>query len=335
MVIMKTIKQILLTIVVLLFSLTANAYDFEVDGIYYNIISATDFTAGVCKVPYGSEDYTGDIVIPSTVNYDGSEYSVAMIARSAFSGCTSLTSIEIPNSVTNIDERTFSGCTSLTSIEIPNSVTSIYSDAFSGCTSLKDLFIEDGYATLKLVNVFSNCPLETIYLGRNLSFANSENSEDLPFNNIKTLKTLTVGADVTEILGNTFYDCSNLESIYMKGVPPIIADDTFSNTSYYVTTLYVPEGTLAFYQTANVWKNFWNIQEYEPTTIEDVETDEVNFSMTSNGISLSDSESKPIAIYSINGILVKKIDNYTGEEITLNKGVYIVSVGNKAMKIML
>ena len=305
---MKTIKQILLTMAVLLFSVTANAYDFEIDGIYYYIISATDFTAGVCK---GSEDYTGDIVIPSTVNYDGSEYSVTRIAMSAFSGCTSLTSIEIHNSVT-----------------------SIYSDAFSGCTSLKDLFIEDGYTTLELEEdcLFSDCPLETIYLGRNLSF---DESEDSPFKNIKTLKTLTVGADVTEILGKTFYDCSNLESIYMKGVPPIIADDTFSNTSYYVTTLYVPEGTLAFYQTANVWKNFWNIQEYEPTSIEDVETDEVNFSMTSNGISLSDSESKPIAIYSINGILVKKIDNYTGEEITLNKGVYIVSVGNKAIKIML
>jgi hypothetical protein len=74
-----------------------------------------------------------------------------------------------------------------------------------------------------------------------------------------------------------------------------------------------------------------NIKEYDSTGIED----DISIEVTSNGISLSDSEGKPIAIYSINGILVKKIDNYTGEEITLNKGVYIISVGNKAMKIML
>ena len=150
-----------------------------------------------------------------------------------------------------------------------------------------------------------------------------------------TLKTLTVGSNVTEIPGKTFYDCTNLESVYMRGVPPIISDDTFSNTSFYIATLYVPEGTLAFYQAANIWKNFWNIQEYEPTSIEDVEADEVNFTITSNGISFSNADNTTIAIYTINGILVEKIDKYTGEDIFLNKGIYIVSVGNKAMKIML
>lgn len=291
----------------------------------------------------------------------GENSQLTSIGERAFIDCSSLTEIEIPSSVKEIGKNAFDecsnladvnfgedsklvsieycafyNCSSLTEIEIPSSVTSIEKFAFEDCTSLKDLRIDDGYSTLELEPVvFKNCPLETVYLGRNLSFESSESSENLPFYNMRTLKTLTIGSYVSEILGKTFYDCSNLESIYMTSVPPIIAEDTFSNTSYYLTILYVPEGTLAFYQTANVWKNFWNIQEYEPTSIEDEETDEVNFSITSNGISLSDSESKPIAIYSINGILVKKIDKYTGKEIALNKGVYIVCVGDKAMKIIL
>ena len=63
---MKTIKHLLITIAMLLCSTTANAYDFEVDGIYYNIISATDLTVEVTK---GENKYTGKVIIPSNVVY--------------------------------------------------------------------------------------------------------------------------------------------------------------------------------------------------------------------------------------------------------------------------
>lgn len=291
----------------------------------------------------------------------GENSQLTSIGELAFMYCSSLTSIEIPNSVISIGYQVFYGCSNittvifgensqltsigwdafyhcsnLTTIEIPSCVTSIEYNAFEGCTSLKNLRIDDGYSTLELeYDLFNNCPLDAIYLGRNLSFESSESSENLPFYNMRTLKTLTIGSYVSEILGKTFYDCSNLESIYMTSVPPIIAEDTFSNTSYYLTILYVPKGTLAFYQAANIWKNFWNIQEYEPTSIEDVEADEVNFTISSNGISFTNANNSTVAIYSINGVLVKRIDKYTGEEITLDKGIYIVCVGDKAMKIIL
>ena len=68
--------------------------------------------------------------------------------------------------------------------------------------------------------------------------------------------------------------------------------------------------------------------------VSEVEFD-ANIQTTNNGIILLNANNNWVRVYTINGILLKKIDNYTGEEITLNKGVYIVSVGNKAIKIML
>ena len=78
------------------------------------------------------------------------------IGRSAFSGCGSLTSITIPDSVTSIGEFAFSGCTSLTSITIPDSVTSIERHVFADCNSLAIITIPDGVTSIG-PNAFSDC----------------------------------------------------------------------------------------------------------------------------------------------------------------------------------
>ena len=132
---MKTIKTWLATIAVLLCSITANAHDFEVDGIYYNVTSNTEVSVTYRGIFYDSynNEYSDNVVIPSTVTYSGNEYSVTSIGNYAFYECSGLTSVTIPNSVTRIGESAFCKCSGLTSVTIPNSVTSIGSSAFSGC----------------------------------------------------------------------------------------------------------------------------------------------------------------------------------------------------------
>ncbi|MGM9689637.1 MAG: leucine-rich repeat domain-containing protein [Bacteroidaceae bacterium] len=132
-----TILKFMMVALGVLLSLHANAYDVLVDGIYYNLDTSTK-TATVAS---GDNKYTGDVVVPSTFIYGGNIYSVKGIGKYAFRGCSGLTSVTIPSSVTCIGFEAFQGCSSLTSVTIPNSVTSIEPYAFQGCSGLTSVTI--------------------------------------------------------------------------------------------------------------------------------------------------------------------------------------------------
>ena len=111
---MKTIKQLLMTVAVLLCSVAASAQDFKVGRIFYNVTSETNSEVevtykGSSSNAYSNE-YSGDVVIPSSVSYNRKTYSVTSIGNYAFEYCSGLTSVTIGNSVTSIGSSAFYKC---------------------------------------------------------------------------------------------------------------------------------------------------------------------------------------------------------------------------------
>jgi hypothetical protein len=130
---------------------------FTKDKIRYQVLNKN-------SVSVVSNSYSGDIVIPSAVTA-GNTFAVKSIGSSAFSNCTGLTRISIPNSVTSIGNSAFSGCSGLTSIEIPNSVTSIGNSAFYGCRGLTTLSVKSTTPPSFGSYMLSECSkLTTIYV---------------------------------------------------------------------------------------------------------------------------------------------------------------------------
>ena len=106
-------KKFFLLLTLLCLSLSARAHDAEVDGIFYNL-DADNKTATVTfqgdNYDSYNNEYSGDVVIPETVTYNGITYSVTSLGNMCFDGCSSLTSITIPNSVTSLGNYCFSLC---------------------------------------------------------------------------------------------------------------------------------------------------------------------------------------------------------------------------------
>ena len=135
------IQKLWMFIAVLCTSLSASAYDFRSDGLYYRILSEEDRTVAVTDCD--NEYYvSGDIEIPRKVIYNSKTYTVTFIGYYAFSICSNLESVTIPNSVTSIGDHAFSVCSSLESVTIPDSVTSIGYDAFYDCNDLKTIYMQ-------------------------------------------------------------------------------------------------------------------------------------------------------------------------------------------------
>ena len=214
--------------------------------------------------------------------------SVTGIEEGAFKSCTRLTDINIPNSVTSIGPETFKSCTSLTDINIPNSVTSIGERAFSGCTSLTDINIPDAVKSIE-PETFSGCTRLT-----DINIPNSVTSIGYEaFYNCTRLTDINIPNSVTSIERSTFYDCTSLTDINIPNSVTSIGEQAFYNCdnlkSVYMNASTPPFiGSQAFHNISKdltiyiprgsytaYWLSYWgnyNLVEYDPTDIQGVTT---------------------------------------------------------------
>ena len=154
------------------------------------------------------------------------------ISRYAFSDCTNLTDIVIPNSVNRIDVGTFWRCTSLKSITIPNSVISIGSKAFSDCTNLSDIIIPDSITYIasdafKNTKWFDNQPDGVVYAGKvayeykgnmleNTKIVLKQGTKSISkdaFSSCINLTNIVIPNSLLSVGGGAFMNCSKLKSI--------------------------------------------------------------------------------------------------------------------------
>ena len=265
------------------------AHEFEVDGIYYNIISAVDRTVEVTHKDFGTEQpyqagrqyiYQGDISIPKTVVYNNIEFNVISIGDYSFYNSVGLNSVEIPNSikiisesafqsstiktlaipssVERIDRNAFIWCNNLVEVEIPGNVKVIGESAFRECSKLEKLILDEGIDTLGH-QFISGSPIKSLVIPRSVRYIDSAPFHHCSLLQIVLLKSATIHSYGEQYQYNVFDGCET---------SPIV---------------FVPQGSSSSFN-VKIWST--NIKEYDQSITDEhiKELEKASFIRVQNGI---------------------------------------------------
>lgn len=232
-----------------------------VDGIAYNI-NTSNFTATV--ISNNDSKYSGYIHIPSTIevpfsNHQKYTFRVTYIGSSAFSYCTDLKSISLPNTIEEIGSSAFMGCAGLTSFEIPNSTKTIRERAFYRCSNLEKLNVPNSVTYIEDF-AFADCAsLSSVVFSDSVSYVGNgifSGCFSLPqFDNARYAGNFLVATadrsittckikEGTQYIGEgAFGLCRNLTSISIPETVRIIFNNAFGNCEK-LSTIRIPESVV-------------------------------------------------------------------------------------------
>ena len=219
----------------------------QVDGIWYDFDISTKTASVTYRGDYRNSydnEYTGNVVIPSSVTYNGITYIVTSIGSYAFSSCSSLTSVTIPNSVTSIGSYAFRDCSSLPVennlryadtylVEAVDKTLSTYSIkegtkwigdlAFNSCFSLTSIIIPNSVTSIGEA-AFGGCSLASITIPNSVT-----NIEPYAFGACSSLTSVTIPNSLTSIGKGVFNNCSSLTSVTIGNSVTSIGEWAFLN----------------------------------------------------------------------------------------------------------
>lgn len=259
---MKTIfSKLWMVIALLLTSFPALAYDFEVDGICYDKNSDPYLTGegAVYVTANPNKQYSGDIVIPHTVQKGGYSYKIIGISNNTFKdcvdlnsvrfiseeniymgsklfqGCTNLSKVQLPMNLTGIPDGAFKNCSSLNFIELPSTIRIIETEAFANCTKLRTLLVPNSIQILGL-KAFDNCSsLENVFFTSLKKPYCEGDSEKQVFSNCNSKLSLWVPDKSIYNFGKEYVSFGNSEFQYSGEKPEIEVNNNLTSYQYSIT----------------------------------------------------------------------------------------------------
>ena len=214
----KSLCRLIMAVAIMTFSLQAMAYDFaytyQGKELYYKITS--DSTVDVTCYSFDQSDnnhVSGEVVIPSSLEYNGITYSVTSIGSFAFAGCSGLTSVTAPNSITIIGQYAFSDCSGLTSVSLRNGITSISHWAFLNCTGLTSINIPNSVTFIGEYAFFGCSGLVSVNIPDQVT-----SLRDGTFRNCSGLTAVTIGNGITSIKEDAFSGCTGLMTLNFNAI---------------------------------------------------------------------------------------------------------------------
>lgn len=238
---------------------------YQATGLKLKVLDPHKSTASKPIVPENGDlpaDYTGDIVVPGTIEYNSKTYTVTDVASGfkghpitsislpetvtqikigAFDGCAELTTVVLPAKLTSIAQKAFNNCAKLKEVTLPGTLTKLANEIFKGCTSLEKFTVENGEGTIAvnaaLFGADGTSALKEIYIYRALDLEKITAMTDKPFRGVKTLEKAVLGGTCTELNASFFENCSALKTVTLESEFTALGTNTFAGTALEEFTL--------------------------------------------------------------------------------------------------